>query len=119
MERFVLVALALATTVTSAAAAPMTAEEIKAAITGKKVTWKSKDGKLKGTTFFAANGTATVTGNMKDVQGDTGRWSVKGTSVCTAWTVLRGGKESCATWSKVSATSFVDDNNGTTMTVSK
>lgn len=102
----------------SAAAAPMNADEIKASMIGKKLNWKSKDGKFKGNNFYAADGTATVTGNFKATQKDTGRWTANGTNFCTTWSVLRGGKEACGNWTKVSATTFIDE-EGTTATIAK
>lgn len=47
------------------------------------------------TVSITARGNGTLTGRMKD-KSDTGRWTLRGNSLCIAWKTWLGGKTSCS-----------------------
>lgn len=93
--RFALIAGILLATAGVASAEALSGAEIKALLAGKSAKWQSADGKVKGTTAWAADGGAVVTGNFGDFDKDSGTWRVKGDTYCAKWQRIRKGKEAC------------------------
>jgi hypothetical protein len=80
---------------TPLAAQTLTGSDLKAALSGKSGTWRTKDGKFSGTTTYNTDGTAQTTGNFGAFTEDTGVWSIRGDKLCATWKKVRGGKEAC------------------------
>lgn len=79
--------------------ASMTAAEMKAFLSrDRKSTWVPTGMRGGGTSTFNADGTAEVTWSTGKA---VGRWALKGNAICTEWTTLRDGRESCAIYYQV------------------
>lgn len=61
---------------------------------GKSGTWNGVGG-ASGEIFFNTDGSAKVTFGRGEA---TGSWALKGNAICTSWTTLRDGRESCAVY---------------------
>jgi hypothetical protein len=73
---------------------PMTAAEMKAFLARDRVSaWVPTGWKGGGTSTWRADGSAEVTWSTGKA---VGRWTLKGNAICTEWTTLRDGRESCA-----------------------
>ncbi|NRG18503.1 hypothetical protein HPQ64_12465 [Rhizobiales bacterium] len=83
---------------TAALAETITEAAFKSEIVGSN--WKWQEGKYGGTITYKADGTISVTTNVKGIAKDTGRWWYKGDQFCSSYKKLRKGKEKCITFSK-------------------
>ncbi len=73
---------------------PMTAAEMKDMLSKHtKSSWVPTGWRGGGTSTFNRDGSAEVTWSTGKA---VGRWELKGNAICTAWTTLRDGRESCA-----------------------
>ena len=105
--RSILLAVALVPfTLAPLAAQTLKGDELKTVLSGKSAIWQTKDGKLKGTGKYTADGKATVTGNFPGLKEDTGVWRIHGDKFCTKYKKLRGGKEACYSIQKLPDGSF-------------
>lgn len=76
-------------------AEPMTNKEFSALLEGgKSGTWSGVGG-ASGKIYFNVDGSAKVTFGRGEA---IGTWALKGNAICTSWTTLRDGRESCATY---------------------
>lgn len=69
---------------------------------GKSGTWAGVGG-AEGKIYFNADETAKVTFGRGEA---TGTWALKGNAICTSWTTLRDGRESCAVYYHLSGNDF-------------
>jgi hypothetical protein len=97
MHRVLLALPAVLLLTTSSEAQVLKGEELKAAVVGKSGTFRTKDGKVSGTTSFSADGKAQTTGNFPGFSKDTGIWRFKGERFCVKWKRIRKGAEACFT----------------------
>jgi hypothetical protein len=80
---------------------------LRTALIGKPLTWKSDDGARTGTTVYYTDGTAALTGsNLPTGADDSGRWTMKGNTLCVTWDRTNSGQEKCASWTKTGPTTF-------------
>lgn len=76
-------------------AEPMTGTEFSTFLQGgKSGTWSGVGG-ASGKIYFNADGSAKVTFARGEA---VGTWALKGNAICTSWTTLRDGRESCAVY---------------------
>ena len=78
-------------------AAPLSGDEIRKQIIGKKLSWVTNDG-FKGTARHGKNGKSKLTQTAPSKFKDKGTWKIKGNKLCSTWTEIRGGKEGCTTF---------------------
>ena len=84
-------------------AEPMTKEEFSGVLKGgKQGTWTGVGGGG-GEIFFNDDGSAKVTFGCGEA---VGTWTLKGNAICTSWTTLRDGRESCAVYYHLSGNDF-------------
>lgn len=81
----------------TAYAAPLTGEQLKSQIIGKKWKWESQG--AKGTIRMRRNGSIAVTTNTS-IKRDKGSWQIRGNRLCTRFEKLRSGEEACYTYTK-------------------
>ncbi|MDX2221508.1 MAG: hypothetical protein SFV21_02095 [Rhodospirillaceae bacterium] len=82
-------------------ATPLTKAEMESLLSsGAKNKWTGFGGKPcdKCTSAFNKDGSAKVTWSSGEA---VGTWTLKGNAICTSWTTLRDGRESCAVYYKV------------------
>jgi len=70
---------------------------------GVRGSWVSFGGGNKGTLVYERSGRARVTWGSGAA---TGRWSLKGNAVCTAWPSMRDGREQCAVYHAVGGRTY-------------
>lgn len=69
---------------------------------GQSGTWNGVGG-ASGEIYFNADGSAKVTFGRGEA---TGTWALKGNAICTSWTTLRDGRESCAVYYHLSGKDY-------------
>lgn len=93
----VLNALAIAIVVlpVPAVAGELTPAEISDEIVGRRIVWWQDGGWLTGSLLLAPDGAAEISVEHPQRRGDTGRWALRGTELCTRWGAMRAGTEKC------------------------
>ena len=91
MKKVVALAIGIGLISTAIAQAEnMTGAQLKKAFTGKSMTFTGKSGN--GSSVYKADGSAFIVFKGKP---SNGKWRVRGSSICTTWDNIRGGKEAC------------------------
>ena len=82
---------------------PMSKEEFANFLKGgKRGSWTGVGGGA-GEIFFNEDGSARVTFGRGEA---VGTWALRGNAICTSWTTLRDGRESCAVYYRLTDTDF-------------
>ena len=74
----------------------LTGEDLGELLPGRTATWQTGDRRFRGATTWYADGTQRLTSDIPDIETDTGTWTVRGEELCSSWTKVRNGTESCA-----------------------
>ena len=75
----------------------LTAEQVRAVMIGKSVSWVTPDSEWKGVSRYKKNGTATINVTAPEKFKDRGTWKIVGNEFCSKWKKLRDGAERCST----------------------
>jgi len=78
-----------------ASAADLTPGEIRDELVGRSIIWWEEDGWFRGQLVLLPDGTAEITVEKPNTTGDSGRWAIKGSEICTEWGEIRAGAEKC------------------------
>lgn len=108
--RFAVIPLAVVAASLSAqvaSAQQLTGAEIRALVEGKTYRFEVPERGFFGTVTVASDGTHRMTSNIPGSETDTGRWRISGDQVCSIWTRIRNGAESCQTFTRESDRTFV------------
>jgi hypothetical protein len=75
----------------------MNQDQIKQALVGKPIEWKSLDGSLGvyGRIIFKNGGDVVMTTNIPGLEKDQGRWWMTEDLLCTRWSSARDGADKC------------------------
>lgn len=105
-----LVSLAVAGLIASGSASlsqqALSGAEIRSLVEGKSYRWDTPNG-FAGSITVRSDGSQSLTSNIPNIESDTGSWRIHGDQLCSRWTKIRGGDESCQTISRQSDTVYV------------
>ena len=88
-------------------AADLTPGEIRSELVGHAIVEREDGGWLQGQLVLAPDGSAEITVDRPQTSGDVGRWTIKGSEICTAWGEIRDGIEKCYSVRRDEAGRFV------------
>ena len=99
--------LAACCSATQTFSADLTPGEIRSELVGHAIVWWEDGGWLQGQLVLAPDGSAEITVDRPQTSGDVGRWTIKGSEICTAWGEIRDGIEKCYSVRRDEAGRFV------------
>lgn len=90
-----------------AAAERLTPAEIQAELVGAAIAWWEEGGWHHGSLFLAPDGSARIDLAGPERADDTGRWWQEGDRICTVWSNLRAGAQTCYSLERAEAGRFM------------
>jgi hypothetical protein len=76
-------------------AGDLTSTEIRDELVGRSIVWWENGGWLNGYLVLAPDGSAEISVDHPQRQGDKGRWTLRGGELCTEWDEIRSGVQKC------------------------
>ncbi|GGK18215.1 hypothetical protein [Salinarimonas ramus] len=109
---FIVLAGLAAADIDARAQGTLSREEIRALVDGKTYRFEVPQRGFARTTTIDADGAQALTSNIPGIETDTGSWRIAGNELCSRWTKIRNGDESCQTVTPQSDTRY-ETSNGT------